>query len=296
MRIGGAWTRDVLVIGGGILRSRVAFDAARSGLRVGLVDAGDFGGATSGASARLIHGGLRYLGTGGVRLVRAALRERDILASRIAPHLVRPLPFVLSVAGERHQRSRCAAGLLAYVALGGFRRPLPRFATPEEAALLVPPLRIHDLASHAIFSEAVTNDSRLTLATVTAAACSGAVVANHLRAVDLELGEISRVSLRGLEGTLAVRCRAVVNATLPEIGQNPCGKTTPSNRRYPTTGARNRKTGAPGTSAAPEPTTRSRLTPKVRTYKNPTRLTTTRGNNIRHSCTVPTELSTIYCG
>jgi glycerol-3-phosphate dehydrogenase len=104
-------------------------------------------------------------------------------------------------------------------------RRLPEAASPLRhpggAALLVPPLRIHDLASHAIFSEAVTNDSRLTLATVTAAACSGAVVANHLRAVDLELGEISRVSLRGLEGTLAVRCRAVVNATLPEIGQKP---------------------------------------------------------------------------
>jgi glycerol-3-phosphate dehydrogenase len=56
---------------------------------------------------------------------------------------------------------------------------------------------------------------------VTAAACSGAVVANHLRAVDLEPGEISRVSLRGLEGTPAVRCRAVVNATLPEIEQKP---------------------------------------------------------------------------
>ena len=65
-----------------------------------LVDAGDFGGATSGASARLVHGGLRYLGTGGFRLVRTALRERDVLASRVAPHLVRPLPFVLSVPQE----------------------------------------------------------------------------------------------------------------------------------------------------------------------------------------------------
>ena len=63
---------DVLVIGGGIVGARVAFDAARLGLRVALVDAGDFGGATSGASARLVHGGLRYLGTGDFRLVRTA--------------------------------------------------------------------------------------------------------------------------------------------------------------------------------------------------------------------------------
>jgi glycine/D-amino acid oxidase-like deaminating enzyme len=66
---------DLLVIGGGIVGARVAFDAARARLRVALVDAGDFGGATSGASARLVHGGLRYLGTGDFRLVRMALRS-----------------------------------------------------------------------------------------------------------------------------------------------------------------------------------------------------------------------------
>lgn len=206
---------DVLVIGGGIVGGRVAFDAARAGLRVALVDGGDFGGATSGASARLVHGGLRYLGTGDFRLVRTALRERDALASRVAPHLVRPLPFVLAAAGGR--RSKCAAGLLVYAALDGFRRPLPRFVTPEEATFLVPPLCVGGQASHAVYYEAGTNDSRLALATVTAAARSGAVVANYLRAVDLDLapGKISRVVLQGREGEVAVRCKAVVNATGP---------------------------------------------------------------------------------
>src|SRR5829696_1714177 len=200
---------DVFVIGGGIIGSRVAFDAVRCGLRVALVDAGDFGGATSGASARLIHGGLRYLGKGEIRLVRAALRERDVLASRIAPHLVRPQPFVLSVAGGIRERSRCAAGLFLYAVLGGFRAPLPRFATPEEAARLVPPLCADSLASHAVFHEAATDDSRLTLATATAAARSGAVVANYLRVMNLEPGGISHVTLRGREGTLDIRCRSV---------------------------------------------------------------------------------------
>ena len=207
---------DVLVIGSGIVGARVAFDAARVGLRVALVDAGDFGGATSGASARLIHGGLRYLGTGDFRLVSMALRERNVLASRVAPHLVRPLPFVLSAAGGR--RSRCAAGLLVYAALDGFRSPLPRFVTPEEAALLVPPLCAGEPASHAVYYEARTNDSRLALATVTAAARCGAVVANYVRVVDLDLapgGRISRVSLRRQEGEVTIRCRAVVNATGP---------------------------------------------------------------------------------
>jgi glycerol-3-phosphate dehydrogenase len=208
---------DLLVIGGGIVGARVAFDAARAGLRVALVDAGDFGGVTSGASARLVHGGLRYLGTGDFRLVRMALRERNVLASRIAPHLVRPLPFVLSAAGGRRQRSRCAAGLLVYAALGGFKSPLPRFVTPKEATLLVPPLYAGEPASHAVYYEARTNDSRLALATVTAAARCGAVVANYLRVVDLGLapGKVSRVSLRGREAEVTVRCKAVVNATGP---------------------------------------------------------------------------------
>src|SRR5918997_2668822 len=208
---------DLLVIGGGIVGARVAFDAARYGLRVALVDAGDFGGATSGASARLVHGGLRYLGTGDFRLVRMALRERDVLASRVAPHLVRSLPFVLAATGGRRQRSRCAAGLLAYSALGGFKRPLPRFVTPEEATLLVPPLSVEGPAAHAVYYEASTNDSRLALATVTAAARSGAVVANYLRAVDLDLtpGKTSRVSLQGNGGKVTVRCKSVVNATGP---------------------------------------------------------------------------------
>jgi glycerol-3-phosphate dehydrogenase len=213
----GSGVFDVLVIGGGIIGARVAFDAARVGLRVALVEAGDFGGATSGASARLIHGGLRYLGTGDFRLVRTALRERDILASCVAPHLVGPLPFVLSAVGGRRQRSRCAAGLLVYATLGGFRRPLPRFVTTEEATLLVPPLRVGGPASHAVYQEAVTNDSRLALATVTAAARSVAVVANYLRAVDLGLipGMTSRVSLQGHGGEVTVRCKSVVNATGP---------------------------------------------------------------------------------
>jgi glycerol-3-phosphate dehydrogenase len=204
---------DLLVIGGGIVGARVAFDAARAGLRVALVDAGDFGGATSGASARLVHGGLRYLGTGDFRLVRMALRERSVLASRVAPHLITPLPFVLCAAEGR--RSRCAAGLLVYAALDGFRSPLPRFVTPEEASFLVPSLCVGESASHAVYYEAATNDSRLALATVTAAARCGAVVANYLRAVDLAPGRISRVSLEGRRGEVTVRCRAVVNATGP---------------------------------------------------------------------------------
>jgi glycine/D-amino acid oxidase-like deaminating enzyme len=77
---------DVLVIGAGIVGARIAFEAACAGLKVAVVDAGDFGGATSSASGKLIHGGLRYLRTGRLRFVREARREQGILANRVAPH------------------------------------------------------------------------------------------------------------------------------------------------------------------------------------------------------------------
>src|SRR2546422_11303989 len=82
-----------LVIGGGITGAGIARDAALRGIRTALVDKGDFGGGTSSHSSRLIHGGLRYLEQGAFRLVREASRERRVLLT-IAPHLVRPLPFL----------------------------------------------------------------------------------------------------------------------------------------------------------------------------------------------------------
>jgi hypothetical protein len=85
---------DLLVIGGGIVGAGIANEAAQAGLAVALVDRGDFGGATSSASSKLIHGGLRYLRLGDVKLVREAHRERRALLKTVAPHLVRRLPFL----------------------------------------------------------------------------------------------------------------------------------------------------------------------------------------------------------
>src|SRR6478609_4061070 len=85
---------DVAIVGGGIVGAGIARDAALRGLRVLIVDRADFGGGTTAASTRLIHGGLRYLETLDLRLVRMDLRERETLL-RIAPHLVTPLPFLV---------------------------------------------------------------------------------------------------------------------------------------------------------------------------------------------------------
>ena len=86
-------TYDLLVIGGGILGTSVTWHAAQAGLRVAMVDGGDFAGATSSASSKLVHGGLRYLQTGNVKLVAENHRERRALAGDMAPHLVKPLTF-----------------------------------------------------------------------------------------------------------------------------------------------------------------------------------------------------------
>src|SRR5207245_8967458 len=86
---------DLLVIGAGIVGAGIAATAARHGLAVALVDRGDFGGGTTSASSKLIHGGLRYLRLGHVRLVRAAHKERRALLSVVAPQLVRLIPFLL---------------------------------------------------------------------------------------------------------------------------------------------------------------------------------------------------------
>jgi glycerol-3-phosphate dehydrogenase len=199
---------DLVVIGGGIVGARVALEASRAGLRVALVDAGDFGGATSSASGKLVHGGLRYLRTRRFRLVRAALRERSLLATRIAPHLVRPLPVLLYTEEAAWSRYLTAAGLLPYRALGGLRGP--RLAAGAFRALPAG-------ARCGLVQEAVTDDGRLTLATVKAAVRAGTVAANHVRvtALSKHRGKVSGAVLEGREGSFEPHCRAVVNTTGP---------------------------------------------------------------------------------
>jgi glycerol-3-phosphate dehydrogenase len=219
---GGAF--DVLVVGAGIVGARVALEAAVVGLKVALVDAGDFGGATSSASGKLVHGGLRYLRSGRWRLVREARRERRILAERVAPHLVRRMPLLLAADGGALARyPTIAAAPLAYWALDRFRGSAPRFVAAGEVAALVEPLRTAGLGTHVLLEESVTNDGRLTLATVRAAARAGAVAVNYVRAIELEstrgrmLGAVLEET--GGEGRFTVRCRAVVNATGPWLDQ-----------------------------------------------------------------------------
>lgn len=214
---------DLLVIGAGIVGSRVAYEAARTGLSVALVDAGDYGGGTSSASSKLLHGGLRYLSTGDVGLVRLLASERRALATRIAPHLVEPLPLVLAIEGRsRARRAKLAAALGVYGLLCGLERPRPRRLATVQAAELVPPLRTEMVGACGLVAELLVNDARLTLATARAAARAGAVTVSYARVRELERGRDGPVVAALVEDTLTgdyarVRCRAVVNASGPGV-------------------------------------------------------------------------------
>jgi len=212
----GSETFDLLVIGGGVIGSRIALEATMNGASVAMVDAGDFGGATSSASSKLIHGGLRYLQMYDFKLVREAHAERRALLDRLAPHLVNPLTFVMPVyRGGPHRASTIAAGMLAYAALSGFRHSKARMMGARGARKLVPPLRTEGMKAAGAYNDAQTFDSRLTLANVTAAARAGAAVANYLEITELLL-EGGRVT-GGRAAEVSIRARSVINAAGPWV-------------------------------------------------------------------------------
>ena len=211
---------DLLVIGGGITGCGVARDAAMRGLRVALVERDDWASGTSSRSSRLVHGGVRYLEHGAVGLVFESSRERRTLL-RIAPHLVRPLPFTWPVyAGARVPRWKLRAGLALYDALALFRNVNRHQALSRaEVLALEPGLAPAALAGGARYWDAATNDTRLTLANAVAACEAGAAAANHTTVVGLAptTGGKHVVTLRdALSGDgFDVVADAVVNATGP---------------------------------------------------------------------------------
>jgi glycerol-3-phosphate dehydrogenase len=210
-------TFDFFVVGGGVVGAGVARDAASRGYRTALVDRGDFASGTSGKTSRLIHGGLRYLRNYRVRLVRLAVRERDLLVDR-APSLVHPLPFLIPAyrdlgAGPLLLRF----GLFLYDALS--RKRLPRRAWVPRGGIRdrEPGLRTERLAGAGVYYDAWTDDARFVLSVIRDAARLGAVVANHAEVVEF-IRAGNRIDgvriLDRLDGTtIGVRARLVVNAT-----------------------------------------------------------------------------------
>src|SRR3954462_9245792 len=173
---------DVLVVGGGITGAGAALDAATRGLRVGLVEARDLAAGTSRASSKLIHGGLRYLEMGALGLVREALRERELLLSRLAPHLVAPVPFLWPLRGRGWERAYLGAGLVLYDTLGGARSvPRHRHLGRRGALAVAPALRPDALVGAVQFHDALEDDARMVAVVARTAAADGAPIATRVR-------------------------------------------------------------------------------------------------------------------
>jgi glycerol-3-phosphate dehydrogenase len=218
---GGGAVLDLLVAGGGINGAGIARDAAGRGLRVMLVEQGDLAEATSSASTKLIHGGLRYLEYYDFRLVREALRERERLI-RIAPHIVWPLRFVLPHENAVRPAWLIRAGLFLYDHLGG-RRSLPgsrgvRFAPGESLGSALKP----EIARGFVYSDAWVEDSRLVVLNALDAAERGADIRTRTRL--LQARREARLWRAECENTrtgqrFSVAARALVNAAGPWVGQ-----------------------------------------------------------------------------
>jgi glycerol-3-phosphate dehydrogenase len=192
---------DLLVIGGGITGAGAALDAVTRGMRVGLVEAWDLAAGTSSASSKLIHGGLRYLEMGDFGLVREALRERELLLTRLAPHLVTPVPFLWPLRGRGWERAYLGAGLALYDGIGGARSvPRHRHLSCRSALAAAPALRSDALVGGVQFHDAAEDDARMVCVVARTAAAHGAHIATRVRvtgfrrpgeaeAVDEETGE-----------------------------------------------------------------------------------------------------------
>ncbi|MES2696591.1 MAG: glycerol-3-phosphate dehydrogenase/oxidase [Verrucomicrobiota bacterium] len=215
---------DLLVVGGGIVGSGVARDAAMRGLRVGLVDRYDFASGTSSRSSRLLHGGLRYLEQGRVGLVHEASVEKKTI-HKIAPHLGEPLGFIFPAYREGRPMWQLRIGVKMYDLLCGGRNFQPsRGFTRDETLAMLPALDPNELRGSVRYFDALTNDARLVIDTLRSAARHGATLANYTRFRDSRReGNEWRCEIEDCIGgaTHTVRARTIVNATGPWADQVP---------------------------------------------------------------------------
>jgi glycerol-3-phosphate dehydrogenase len=213
---------DVVVVGAGVVGAGVALDAATRGLTVAVVEARDFASGTSSRSSKLIHGGLRYLEQRDFELVREALTERGLLMGRIAPHLVRPVPFLFPMTHRVWERAYIGAGVALYDGLSismGQARGVPhhRHLTRSQALKLAPSLKRDAFVGAIQYWDAQVDDARYVMMLLRTAAGYGARIASRSQCVGfLREGErVTGVRFRDLESgrESEVRAKQVVNAT-----------------------------------------------------------------------------------
>ncbi|GAA2664626.1 MULTISPECIES: glycerol-3-phosphate dehydrogenase/oxidase [Actinosynnema] len=214
----GEETFDLVIVGGGVVGVGAALDAATRGLKVALVEARDLASGTSSRSSKLFHGGLRYLEQLEFGLVREALRERELMLTKIAPHLVKPVSFLYPLANRVWERPYTAAGLLMYDTMGGARSvPGQKHLSRSGALRLAPSLKQDALIGGIRYFDAQADDARHTMMVGRTAAHYGAVVRPSTQVIDFlhESDRVSGVRVRDVEDgrETDVRAHAVINAT-----------------------------------------------------------------------------------
>lgn len=219
-----AWERlgaeqfDVVVIGGGVVGSGCALDAATRGLKVAMVEARDYASGTSSRSSKMFHGGLRYLEQLEFGLVREALYERELSLTTLAPHLVKPLPFLYPLTKRWWERPYVAAGIFLYDQLGGAKSlPAQKHLTRAGALRLCPGLKRSSLIGGIRYYDTVVDDARHTMTVARTAAHYGAVVRSSTQVIALlrDGDRVTGVRVRDSEdgAVTDVRGHVVVNAT-----------------------------------------------------------------------------------
>lgn len=214
---------DILVVGGGVTGAGIALDAATRGLSVGVVEVQDWASGTSSRSSKLVHGGLRYLQMLDFALVREALTERDLLLTRIAPHLVRPMPFLYPLRHAVWERAFIGAGIALYDTLASLSRgrravPWHRHLGRRALARDFPSLSPRAAVGAIEYWDATVDDARYVLSVLRTAAEHGAVAASRTQVVALTrdgTGRVDGAVLTDLETGTAfpVRARTVIGST-----------------------------------------------------------------------------------
>lgn len=204
---------DVVVIGGGIQGAGIAREACLQGLKTLLVDRSDFASGTSSRSTKLIHGGLRYLEHGRLKLVKESLKERK-LAMRLAPHLVKPLPFLFPVySGDRRPLWQIKTGIALYDLLAKQAKIKSHENwDSKKIAQAFPNIKTQGLKGGSLYWDAQTDDSRLCLEVLKAAFQMGAQVANYMRVTGFtkQEGKLTQAHLKDLRSGEEIRVRGKV--------------------------------------------------------------------------------------
>jgi len=205
---------DILVIGGGVNGAGIALDAASRGLNVALVESHDFASGTSSRSSKLIHGGLRYLEQYDFKLVREALRERELMVATLSPHLVKPVPFIYPLHEKFKERTYVGAGMALYDALRGFKRALPwhKHLSQKTVSEVAPSLRLDLVTGGYQYFDAQVDDARHTMMIARTAAKYGAVITTRTRCLNVNkegrkvVGAKIRDEITGKEIDVRAKC------------------------------------------------------------------------------------------